>query len=154
MKSFMTFQPPSTTESASTPAGYRPTILVVDDHKPVRDTLLHVLQGSGYRVITADTGPSAIELSRGEVLAAALIDVHLHGMNGFECFRRIQEHQGAFRAWLITGAPSKEIANAVTASGAMGLLPKPFDLGSLLTTLREGLSAPIPTPVAKEVSPQ
>ena len=150
----MTFPEPSSTDTSDRPPGYRPTILVVDDHKPVRDTLLHVLQGSGYRVITADTGPAAIEMSKDEVIAGALIDVHLHGMNGFECFRRIQEQQGPFRAWLITGAPSKEISNAVTASGAMGLLPKPFDLASLLTTLKEGLAAPIPVPVVKEVTPE
>jgi CheY-like chemotaxis protein len=154
INSLMTFQTPPAPDASPLPPGFRPTILIVDDHKPVRDTLLHVLQGSGYRVIVADTGSAAIELAKGEVIAAALIDVHLHGMNGFECLRRLQEQQGPFRAWLITGAPSKEIQNAVAASGAIALLPKPFDLVSLLTTLKEGLAAPIPSPVVKEVSPE
>jgi len=142
----MSFDPPPSSETPPLREGRLFTILIVDDHKPVRDTLQHVLQASGYRVITAENGAAAIELLRDDFIDVALIDVHMHGMNGFECLRRIQELQGPVRAWLITGAPSKEVATAVAASGAIGLLPKPFQLASLLATLKEGLAAPIPSP--------
>ena len=119
--------------------------MVVDDHKPVRDTLKHVLERAGYKVILADSGPCAIALASGEPIDGALIDVQMQGMNGFECLRRIQDLRGPVRAWFMAGAPSKEITVAVAASGAISLLPKPFNLPSLLTTLKEGLAAPIPS---------
>jgi hypothetical protein len=119
--------------------------LIVDDHQPVRDTLKHVLERVGYKVITADSGPCAIALASAETVDGALIDVHMQGMNGFECLRRIQDLRGPLRAWFMAGAPSKEIMNAVASSGAIGLLPKPFNLPSLLATLKDGLAAPIPS---------
>jgi CheY-like chemotaxis protein len=148
----MDSQPP---QSATEPSEQVPpgtTILVVDDHKPVCDTLKHVLERSGYRVITADSGPFAIAVSSTEHIDGALIDVQMQGMNGFECLRRIQEHRGPIRAWFMAGAPSKEITHAVATSGALGLLPKPFNLPSLLATLREGLAAPLPSPSPSESS--
>lgn len=146
----MDFQPPQSEDEPAGSVATGPTILVVDDHKAVRDTLKHVLEGSGFRVITADSGPCAIAVASGEFIDGALIDVQMQGMNGFECHRRIQDEKGPFRVWFMAGAPSKEITHAVSASGAIGLLPKPFDLPSLLATLRDGLAAPIPSPAQIE----
>jgi CheY-like chemotaxis protein len=108
------------------------------------------LEGSGFRVITADSGPCAIAVASDETIDGALIDVQMQGMNGFECLRRIQDVKGPLRVWFMAGAPSKEISHAVASSGAIGLLAKPFDLPSLLATLREGLAAPIPSPAPIE----
>ena len=149
----MDFQPPPSAVEPPEPGRAGPTILVVDDHKPVRDTLKHVLERAGYKVLTADSGPCAIALAAGEPIDGALIDVQMQGMNGIECLRRIQEHRGPIRAWFMAGAPSKEITVAVAASGAIGLLPKPFNLPTLLTTLKDGLAAPLPSPNPIETDP-
>jgi DNA-binding response OmpR family regulator len=132
----------------STPPNWIPTILIVDDHKPVLQSLDHILGRSGYRVICADSAASAIMLASTEPFDLALIDIHLPSVNGFECLRIIRQNldpsRGGVRVWFMTGAPTPEITRAATNVGALGVLAKPFDLVELLATLKEGLAAPAP----------
>jgi DNA-binding response OmpR family regulator len=138
------------------PEWLTPTILIVDDHKPVLESLQHILGRSGYRVICADSAASAVLVAAHEPFHLALIDVHLPSMNGFECLRLIRQNhdasRGGVRVWFMTGAPTPEINRAAANAGALGVLAKPFDLTELLATLKEGLAAPLPQSVAGEVS--
>lgn len=143
------------TDSPS-PNWITPTILIVDDHKPVLESLDHILGRSGYRVICADSAASAIMLASTEPFDLALIDVHLPSMNGFECLRIIRQNQdpsrGRVRVWFMTGAPTTEIARAAVNAGALGVLAKPFNLAELLATLKEGLASPAAPPIASATS--
>ena len=123
-----------------------PTILIVDDHEGVRVTLELMLTRSGYRVLAADSGSCAIMLASTEHIDAALIDVHMPGMTGFECLRLILQNRDAghnrIRVWFITGAPTSEINRAAVEVGAIGVLQKPFELTELLAELKNGLAQP------------
>lgn len=139
------------------PTWKTPTILVVDDHKPVLDSLAHILGKSGYRVVCADSAASAILVASTEPFDLALIDVHLPTMNGFECLRIIRQNQtensGPLRVWFMTGAPTTEINRAATNAGALGVLPKPFDSIELLAVIKQSLGAAEPI-VRQQAAPQ
>ena len=120
------------------------TILVVDDHEGVRVTLELMLTRAGYRVLSADSGSCAIMLASTEAIDAALIDVHMPGMTGFECLRLILQNrdplQSRLPSWFITGALTPEINRAAVEIGAMGVLQKPFEHAELVDVIRSGLA--------------
>jgi DNA-binding response OmpR family regulator len=55
------------------------TLLISDDHESVLHTLEYVLSLRGYRTLLASSG------------AAALVDLHMPGMDGFAVCRALRE---------------------------------------------------------------
>lgn len=61
-------------------------ILVLEDEATIRDLIVINLRRSGYTVVEAETGESALELLRANSdTDIALLDVMLPGIDGFEC---------------------------------------------------------------------
>jgi signal transduction histidine kinase len=68
----------------------RPTILAVDDVPANLFALSAILESLDARVVTAPSGPDAIEIAARENLAAIMLDVAMPGMDGFETLERIR----------------------------------------------------------------
>ncbi|MCB1761258.1 MAG: response regulator [Gammaproteobacteria bacterium] len=62
-------------------------VLVVDDSKTQQFYLGQILQASGFQVLTAMDGETAIELAREEHPDLILMDVVMPRMNGFQATR-------------------------------------------------------------------
>jgi len=73
-------------------------ILVVDDEKPVRETLAALLRQEGYNVVVAEGGHSAVEAIEVFTFGLVIVDIFMPGMNGLETIQ-------VFR----TGAPTVPI---------------------------------------------
>jgi two-component system response regulator AtoC len=114
-------------------------ILVVDDEQAVRDSLARALELEGFQVSTAADGLAAEKALQGEVLAAALLDLRMPGLDGLELLRRIRL-QGLRLPVLMISAHG-EIADAVAAmkEGAQDYLVKPFGAEELLLRLRRAI---------------
>jgi CheY-like chemotaxis protein len=69
---------------ASRPESGGAVVLVVDDERIIADTLSMILSKSGYHVLTAYDGKSALELARGMPPALLITDVVMPGMTGIE----------------------------------------------------------------------
>ena len=83
-------------------------ILVVDDEKPVRETLAALLRQEGYNVVVAEGGHTAIEAIEVFTFDLVIVDIFMPGMNGLETIQ-------VFRA----GAPKVAIiAMSGYASGS------------------------------------
>jgi CheY-like chemotaxis protein/methyl-accepting chemotaxis protein len=65
-------------------------ILVVDDDPVIRLTLESILNGQGYSVIHADSGEEAIRLAKEARPDAAILDLVMPGMDGFETLERLK----------------------------------------------------------------
>lgn len=117
------------------------TILVVDDNPSVIQILRHVLIDRGYHVVTAAGGGEALALAKEHTVDAALIDVHMPGMNGIEVCRALRDQAvatgRAISVWLITGAPTAEIHKQAAEVGALAVLAKPFGIEELVGRLHE-----------------
>jgi two-component system sensor histidine kinase/response regulator len=68
----------------------RNTILVVVDADHIQELLLDYLRGSGFKVILATNGESALELAHHVQPDIILLDVALPGIDGFETCRRLK----------------------------------------------------------------
>jgi PAS domain S-box-containing protein len=68
-----------------------PNILIVDDSKEILAYLEIILRSAKANVISASTGPMALELIKGKELALAILDVQMPDMNGYTLALRINE---------------------------------------------------------------
>ena len=117
------------------------TILIVDDQQSVLVSLEYLLGLSGYRILTAESGPAAIALAEKEPVDGALIDVHMPVMDGFATCVRLQALAGArgrpVKIWFMSAALSGQLKRRSSELGALGAFSKPFDLTTLSNQLEE-----------------
>jgi len=115
------------------------SILVIDDDKSIRETLKAVLEEKGYIVDTAENGESAIEKSKTKFYNLALIDIRLPDIDGVKLMTAIKETVPKMVKIIITGYPSLQNAIEAVNRGADGYVVKPFNMDSVLNTIREHL---------------
>jgi CheY-like chemotaxis protein len=129
-------------------------ILVVDDQAPVLETLGAMLTNSGYRVYGVLSGAQALSAARLTAYDAALIDIHMPMMDGFETALRLREQTErrgrTIRMWHITGMDNPTYEDRSARCGMMGLLLKPFNSAQLCKALEAGFASPIPAVAAPD----
>lgn len=69
------------------------TLLVVDDHAAIRETVMTLVSAEypRCRLLEAESAEDALALCRTEQLDLVVLDITLPGMDGFEATRRIKE---------------------------------------------------------------
>lgn len=114
------------------------TILVVDDEpKYVRAIRLN-LEASGYRVITAGDGKSAVELAAAEEPHLIILDVRMPGLDGFSACERIREFSTVPIIMLTAMAGEADKVKGLDL-GADDYLTKPFSAQELLARVKAAL---------------
>jgi adenylate cyclase len=112
-------------------------ILVVDD-VPANVRLLEaILEPAGFSVVTAASGPEALERVEAETPDLVLLDVQMAGMNGYEVCRRIRENEttALLPVVMVTSHDSEARIDGIRA-GADDFVTKPFDHQELLLRVR------------------
>ncbi len=141
--------PSQAAPTQAAPRGEGESILVAEDNRFVRGTLVSVLQELGYAVTTAVDGPALLESwnAHREHLQLLIVDIDLPGRRGTDCVRIIREQGPSVPVVLITGAPEHGLEDALDERTF--LLRKPFsvtEIGLLVSRLlrsdlpSEGLS--------------
>jgi two-component system OmpR family response regulator len=113
-----------------------PVVMVVEDDAEMRMLLERGLAAEGYEVRALDNGVDALIAARTDVVAAAIVDVMLPGMSGFEICRRLRESNEDFPILLLTARDALEDRVFGLDSGADDYLTKPFDFAELSARLR------------------
>jgi two-component system phosphate regulon response regulator PhoB len=133
-----------------------PKILVVDDDPDILDTLRYALEHEGYEVMAQSDGRAALDAARRQPPDAAILDVMLPGLNGYEVSRLLKQDMRSgrverFPVVLLTArrVESGERQEFLTAwSAADATIWKPYDLPALLAQIRTLTAVPA-GPVAK-----
>ncbi|HEX3236810.1 MAG TPA: response regulator [Gaiellaceae bacterium] len=121
----------------SAEAELTPRVLVVDD-LPANVRLLEaVLEPAGFAVLSASSGPEALELVVAELPDLVLLDVQMAGMNGYEVCRRIRENEATalLPVVMVTSHGSEARIDGIRA-GADDFVTKPLDQQELLLRVR------------------
>jgi signal transduction histidine kinase len=122
--------------------GRNEDVLLVEDEEDVRVALHRVLVSSGYRVTTADSAESALEITSRPDTSFDLVvaDVVMPRMSGFELAERLEvEHPGT-KLLLISGHLSDRALEHL--SDRIPFLAKPFSASALSEKVRELLDQP------------
>jgi CheY-like chemotaxis protein len=122
------------------PRGHE-TILIVEDEAAVRKLVLRNLAEHGYEVLTADSGPAAIELvsQHRDAIQLLLTDVVMPGMSGKELYRTLSATRPEMRVLYMSGYTEDIIARQGLLEPGTELLEKPFRAEWLLQRVRQVL---------------
>lgn len=80
-------------ESNPTQNNYLPKVLLVEDYPANILVATTFLENFGYSFDVAYSGIEAVEFVKKNSYVAILMDVQMHGMNGFEATQKIREHE-------------------------------------------------------------
>jgi two-component system, cell cycle sensor histidine kinase and response regulator CckA len=122
--------------------GSSETVLLVEDERGVRELAREYLETSGYRVIEAEDGHTALELAgmHAGPIDVLLTDVVMPGIGGRELAQRVTQIRPAIKVLYMTGYTDHAIVHhGILESGAV-LLQKPFTLATLASKLHEILA--------------
>jgi DNA-binding response OmpR family regulator len=116
------------------------SILVIDDEEEIRSTLSEILSDEGYMVETAKNGKDAVKTSKKTPFDLALVDIKLPDMEGTDLLNKLRDAQPKMATIILTGKPSLENAIESVNNGADAYVLKPFDVPTLLETIKKTLA--------------
>ncbi|HEY5944188.1 MAG TPA: PAS domain S-box protein, partial [Kofleriaceae bacterium] len=113
--------------------GPRRRIVVVEDQHDAREMMRMLLESLDHEVLDAADGATAVELIAREKPDAALIDIGLPQMNGYEVAQRIRENKDLQDVLLValTGYGAASDISAARNAGFDAHLIKPADLSRI-----------------------
>ncbi len=120
------------------------TILLVEDEKGVRELAREYLASSGYTVIEAEDGHTALELAAMHVgpIHLLLTDVVMPGISGRELAERVSQIRPGIKIIYMSGYTDQAVVHHGILRNDAVLLQKPFTLMTLAAKLREMLAVP------------
>ncbi len=118
------FIQPSSAPNTATSA--KPTLLVVDDEPIIRQVLWNYLSQS-YRVLSANSGPEALEILNKQSVDLVLLDVMMPKMSGYEVCSELRKQHALARLPVIFLTAKSQVSDRVVglAAGANDFLTKP-----------------------------
>lgn len=120
-----------------------PVIVLIDDDEAIREIAhISLTRLGGHQVHATGSGPEGIELVRLHRPDVVVVDVMMPGMDGpavAAALRADPEVGGVAVVFLTAKAGADELA-ALSSSGGVGVITKPFDPMTLSQRLGELLS--------------
>lgn len=110
-------------------------LLVVDDHREIRDALHDYLTHHGYRITAADSAAAARQALAGVEFDLAVLDIMMPGEDGLALCRWIRETVGVPVIFLTAMAEATDRVVGLEI-GADDYLVKPFEPRELLARIR------------------
>jgi CheY-like chemotaxis protein len=119
-------------------------ILVADDNRDTADSLAMILRSWGYEPLVAYDGLTALRIGQKEQPAAAVLDLGLPGMDGYQLAQNLRRESGLETIPLIavTGYTWKAAHIRSEEYGFDHHFVKPLDLEQLRQILTDSVAAP------------
>jgi two-component system, NtrC family, nitrogen regulation response regulator NtrX len=111
-------------------------ILVIDDERPIRNTLKEVLEYEKHEVDVAEDGLIGLDLIKEKSYDIILCDIKMPQMDGMEVLDHIIATNYDTQVIMITGHGSVDTAVEAIKKGAFDFIQKPLDLNRLMITIR------------------
>ena len=103
-------------------------LLLVDDDRDLLEMLCSIFRRAGYTdLVTASSGPEALQAWREQQPALIVLDVMMPGMDGFEVLREIRRTSHV-PVLMLTARGEAEDRIEGLEIGADDYLPKPFNI--------------------------
>jgi CheY-like chemotaxis protein len=115
----------------------KPVVLVVDDDEVMRVVIEGALQDSGYELVFAPDGATALGLVRRLRPDLILMDVHLPDSDGVQLTQALKARPelATIPVLMLTGDARRETLDKSLSAGAVGFIVKPFTREALIDKL-------------------
>jgi RNA polymerase sigma factor (sigma-70 family) len=116
------------------------SIFIVDDDEALRDSLVWLLESSGYQVCAYESAEVFLDAYRPEMTGCLVLDVRMPGMSGLELFEELRRRHCTLPVIFITGHGDVPMAVAAVKRGAVDFIEKPFGDRDMLGLIEESLA--------------
>ena len=103
------------------------TVLIVDDDKTVQTMLYKVIRSNGLDADVASSGEEALSLVDSRQYALILLDVNMHGMDGFEVVQHLRSRGSKVPIIIVSGRQEDYDTLYGLDIGADDYVTKPFN---------------------------
>ncbi|MFT3707543.1 MAG: response regulator [Archangium sp.] len=118
----------------------KPLILCVDDEQNVLDVLKRMFERLGS-VLTAGSGPEALEILRSQPVDLLITDQRMPDMTGIELVRNARKEGIGVTTILLTAYTNpRDLISAINEGQVFRYVTKPWDIEDLMMTVRNALS--------------
>ncbi len=114
-------------------------ILIIDDEKAIRKTLMEILTFEGYKVEEASDGEEGLKKFKEKTYDLVLCDIKMPKLDGIEFLQKAGESNPDIPIIMISGHGNIETAVEAVKKGAYDYISKPPDLNRLLITIRNAM---------------
>lgn len=124
---------------AENPVNSKISILIVDDHKLIRDTWSFILNSDPRFQVVAETdsGAKAIELAESSHPEIVLMDINMSPMNGFDATKEIRRISPDSRIIGVSMHSQPAYAKKMLQVGAMGYITKNSSREEMICAINE-----------------
>ncbi len=113
---------------------------VIDDDPAILTSVAGFLVTNGFGVQTYASGYDFLEAIGSHAAGCVVTDVRMPGISGTELMSKLKERGLALPIIIITGYPDISLTVEAVKHGAVDLLEKPFNNGSLVKAIRKALT--------------
>jgi two-component system nitrogen regulation response regulator NtrX len=115
------------------------SILIIDDEKPIRNTLKEILEYEKFQVDEAEDGQAGLEKIKAGKYDLIMCDIKMPKMDGLEVLEAAVNQGIDTPIVMISGHGTIETAVEALKKGAYDFISKPLDLNRLLVTVRNAI---------------
>ena len=110
----------------SPPAAPTGRVLVVDDHRKVREAMADILRQAGHTVESLSSGAEALDELAKKSYDVIITDLQMPGMTGLEFIRQLESIRHGAQILMVTAYASVTTAVDAMRLGAFDYIEKPF----------------------------
>src|SRR5688500_6554136 len=111
-------------------------VLIVEDEKPLRDSIVEQLQQHGFNVDAAADGEEGLYCAREYALDLAIVDLGLPKLNGMELIKKLRAEGKSYPVLILTARDKWQDKVEGLQAGADDYLAKPFHFEELLARVQ------------------
>jgi CheY-like chemotaxis protein len=111
-------------------------VLIVEDEKPLRDSIVEQLQQHGFNVDAAADGEEGLYCAREYALDLAIVDLGLPKLNGMELIKKLRAEGKSYPVLILTARDKWQDKVEGLQAGADDYLAKPFHFEELLARMQ------------------
>ncbi len=116
-----------------------PSVLIIDDERPIRMALREILEDEKYTVDEAKDGEEGLAKIQEQDYDIVLCDIRMPRIDGLEVLDRAMELGKDTQFIMVSAHGNIETAVDATKKGAFDFIEKPPDLNRLLVSMRNAL---------------
>jgi len=116
------------------------TVYVVDDDDAVRDSLVTLLEASGFTVTSHASAAAFLDTLDKAPSGCVVTDVQMPEISGLELLRRLSDRLSHFPVIVLTGEADVPIAVEALKNGALDLIEKPYSGETIVAAVRQALT--------------
>ncbi len=107
------------------------TVMIVEDDPAIRRLYSFLLSNSGYEVLEAEDGQTALERYNAEPCDLIITDMNMPRMGGMELVRELRANQADVHVIMVTAYGTPDTEKMAFRMGANEYIAKPFDFEEL-----------------------